>query len=112
MKITFVFSALVLLFTSCNKDPYYESETNEHFVILQEEVTSLTNVPVQFYWIKGSIDSLAYATSCLNTNVKFEKPYLIANGLKFHVYRWQSSQHIADSTGRKTSRLELRFYPE
>lgn len=112
MKITFILPVLVLLVTGCNKDLYYESETNEHFTLLKEEVASLPNVPVQFYRIETTIDSPVYVTSCLNTEVKFDKPYLVANGIKFHVYRWQSTQNIADSTGRRITRTQLRFFPE
>ena len=116
MKIGVAFICLSLLFASCNNDPFYESETDEHFALLKDDITSLSNVPVpvpvKFYWIQGRIDSLKYATTCLNTAVRFEKPYLIANGVRFHVYRWQSTQYIADSSGRKTSHIELSFYPE
>lgn len=111
MKITSRLIFLLLWLASCQKDPYYESETNEHFIILKDDITSIPNTPVQFYWIQGRIDSLKQATICLSTDVKFEKPYLIANGIRFHVYRWQSTQYIYDSKSRKISRMELSFYP-
>lgn len=81
--------------------------------MLQHEFTNFpAGTPVRFYWVKGNVNSLAFVTSSSNKEVKFEKPYLIANNIKFHVYYWQSTQNKIDNSTKNISGSEIRFYQE
>ena len=81
---------------SCKKDDMFRSETDERFSMLKEEITNAPEIPISFYWESSSAtDSIKTppVASCLTTEVRFEKPYIIANGVKFHAYYWSRTQN-------------------
>lgn len=96
MKSIFAFAFLTMLLFSCEKNDVFRSETDERFSILKEEIESMPKVPINFYWEPTIWDSAKIpppVTSCLTTEVRFEYPYVIANGIKFHVYYWSRTQN-------------------
>jgi hypothetical protein len=93
----------ILLFSCClsceNKhDKVFQSETDEHFSLIKEWITELPEVPVYFYWedVRIPFGDNTPVASCLTTKVRFEKPYIIANGVKFHAYYWVATQNDTD----------------
>ena len=98
MKPICIFVIFTLCFFSCeNKyNEVFQSETDEHFAIIQDEITSLPKIPINFYWelpMRDQLTNVTPVTSCLTTEVRFEKPYIIANGVKFHAYYWTRTQN-------------------
>ena len=98
MKPRHLVTLLLLFCFACEKDrdKFFRAETNERFAILKDDITTLPEVPISFYWRPkdgAPLTTTTPVTTCLTTEVKFEHPYIIANGFKFHVYYWTGTEN-------------------
>jgi hypothetical protein len=99
---------------ACEKNDAFQSEADEHFSIIKTEIESMPNIPVNFYWEleKRGLLTVAPVTSCLTTEVTFDRPYIIANGVKFHAYYWTRTENKPDTTGRQVGLMKIAFNRE
>ncbi len=99
---------------SCERNDVFRSETDEHFSIIQEDIKTLPEIPINFYWEpedKGQITTQPI-TTCLTSQVQFEKPYVIANGIKFHAYYWTRTENKLDIPNRTIKSTTIAFNKE
>ncbi|QIP16271.1 hypothetical protein G8759_28340 [Spirosoma aureum] len=101
-------------FFSCEKKDIFRSETDERFSIIKEDITSMPQTPISFYWEPASWDSLQtnQITSCSTEEVRFEYPYIIANGVKFHAYYWSRTQNKLVGHNLKVDLILIAFNHE
>ena len=99
---------------SCEKNDIFQSETDEHFSIIKGEIESMPEIPVNFYWEskdKGQFNTPP-VTTCLTSEVHFEKPYIVANGVKFHAYYWTRTENKIDTPNRTIKSMIMAFNEE
>ena len=89
-------------------------ETNEHFSIIKSEIESMPQIPIKFYWElpeRGQLNTPP-VTTCLTSEVRFESPYIIANGVKFHSYYWTRTENKIDAPNRTIESMLIAFNKE
>jgi hypothetical protein len=110
----FIIIISVLFCFSCEKHGIFQSETDEHFSIIQEEIENMPEILINFYWElkdKGQFVTPPI-TTCLTSEVHFEKPYIIANGVKFHAYYWTRTENKIDAPNRSVKSMIIAFNKE
>ncbi|MVM35649.1 hypothetical protein GO755_36880 [Spirosoma sp. HMF4905] len=113
MRVLAIIISIFFCF-SCEKNDVFQSETDEHFSILKEEIESMPEIPVNFYWESQDRSQFTTppVTTCLTSEVRFEKPYIIANGVKFHAYYWTRTENKIDASNRTIISMIMAFNKE
>ncbi|RIV21181.1 hypothetical protein DYU11_17295 [Fibrisoma montanum] len=104
-----ILAIILSLFTAlgCSRSPddkfTNESKVNENYISIEKLVTQPQPETFTIEFIKvdevDELQNLIYGetvVSCLNTEVKMDKPYVIAKGVPFHVSSWKG--HVYNGT--------------
>jgi hypothetical protein len=110
MRLTLLLIVILSCF-SCRDNTEvdkYERGIDQRIAILTNDLKADSTFTVNFYWEDMQTGKTDIAAISKNTDVTFERPYVIASGVRFHLDDFRSTNGQQNSHGDFTS-MSINF---